>query len=117
MLRSSGQVCMGFINVLWSLFYSLPLSGEEMDLVIDTASDGNERCKLVGYVYKSEINMARISTGMVGLDESKHRYYSINLKKANINVRREKIYKSTRNKNILSISSDFNYYPLIYREV
>lgn len=99
------------------LFYSLPLSGEEMDLVIDTASDGNERCKLVGYVYKSEINMARISTGMVGLDESKHRYYSINLKKANINVRREKIYKSTRNKNILSISSDFNYYPLIYREV
>lgn len=94
------------------LFYSLPLSGEEMDLVIDTASDGNERCKLVGYVYKSEINMARISIGMVGLDESKHRYYSINLKKANINVRREKM-----NKNILSISSDFNYYPLIYREV
>lgn len=91
MLRSSVRFARGRIvgfNVLWSLFYSLPLSGEEADLVIDIASDGNEQRKLVRIVCKSKINRGKCGFRWILF----HRF-----KKVKGKCKRQK-YKSTINK-------------------
>lgn len=93
MLRSSVRFARGRIvgfNVLWSLFYSLPLSGEEADLVIDIASDGNEQRKLVRIVCKSKINRGECGFRWILFHE---------FKKVKGKCKRQK-YKSTINKNI-----------------
>lgn len=91
MLRSSVRFARGRIvgfNVLWSLFYSLPLSGEEADLVIDIASDGNEQRKLVRIVCKSKINRGECGFRWILFHE---------FKKVKGKCKRQK-YKSTINK-------------------
>lgn len=91
MLRSSVRFARGRIvgfNVLWSLFYSLPLSGEEADLVIDIASDGNEQRKLVRIVCKSKINRGKCGFRWILFHE---------FKKVKGKCKRQK-YKSTINK-------------------
>lgn len=90
MLRSSVRFARGRIvgfNVLWSL-YSLPLSGEEADLVIDIASDGNEQRKLVRIVCKSKINRGECGFRWILFHE---------FKKVKGKCKRQK-YKSTINK-------------------
>lgn len=67
MLRSSVRFARGCMGLIYSgpgVFYFLPSRGQEMDLVIDTASDGSEQRKLVGYiriVYKNKINRGELS--------------------------------------------------------
>lgn len=110
MLRSSVRFARGRIvgfNVLWSLFYSLPLSGEEADLVIDIASDGNEQRKLVRIVCKSKINRGECRFRWILFHE---------FKKVKGKCKRQK-YKSTINKtNIPLIFFSFSLILIIIPE-